>query len=423
MIVLVVQIPPRQRLHVGSSLNFPSDAAVKEYNYALTANGTDLTGQGCCTAALLPKADAVVAVLADADVSWHRITLPKAPAAKLSAALIGVLEESVLDDAENTLLAVAPLAVPGQPTWIAALHLPWLRSELAALEQANVFVDRVVPSMWPDDLASGHFSENPDSTEHLGGDALTLSWSHVDGVAVFALDGSLARHLVPRPAPPGTRWTATPGVAQAAERWLGMPVQVMPAPFRLLQASRTLWNLRQFSLARQSRGLRAAQDFYRQFLMPHWRPVRWGLISLALIQMLGLNLWAWRQQAKIKELQAALTQTLKAAFPQVQVVLDAPLQMQRELQTLRTIAGQPSEEDFEPALQAAASAWPLGRPPVEHLQYKEGRLSLAALGWTDAQREQFRNALIRQGWRVEASETQMILSRSSGPRLQIGGGQ
>ena len=55
--------------------------------------------------------------------------------------------------------AVAPDAVAGQPAWVAAIDLAWLRAELAALEKANVFVDRVVPAAWPDDPPSGHFAE------------------------------------------------------------------------------------------------------------------------------------------------------------------------------------------------------------------------------------------------------------------------
>ena len=32
-------------------------------------------------------------MIQEADVSWHRITLPKAPASRLRMALVGVLEE------------------------------------------------------------------------------------------------------------------------------------------------------------------------------------------------------------------------------------------------------------------------------------------------------------------------------------------
>src|SRR5664280_2785029 len=76
----------------------------------------------------------VTAVVREADVSWHRITLPKAPAARLRAALVGVLEEALLEDAESVHLAIAPLVAAGQTTWVAALDRAWLQDELAALQ-------------------------------------------------------------------------------------------------------------------------------------------------------------------------------------------------------------------------------------------------------------------------------------------------
>lgn len=412
MSVLVIQLPPRQRQHARSQGGFTeADLSTQEYVYAVTSDGFDLVSQGRCVASLLPKADSIVAVLADADVGWHRITLPKAPKARLAAALVGVLEEALLEDAENTLLAVEPQATAGQPTWIAAVHLPWLSRELDSLERAQVFVDRVVPAIWPDEVPSGHFAEEPDPEGRFESD-LTLSWSHSGGVAVMQLRGSLARSLVQRPGPPGTRWTTTPSAALEAENWLEMPINVMSTPFRLLQASRTLWNLRQFSLARKSKGLRAARDLWRQFLAPHWRPVRMGLISLALIQVVGLNLWAWHQQAEIKARKMALTTVLQTTFPQVRSVLDAPLQMQRELTALQALAGKPSDGDLEPLLQAAAGAWPSELPPVDNFQFKDGRLSLAAAGWSNSQIEQFRTSL-SAGMHVESSEGRLILSRAS----------
>ncbi|MES2890298.1 MAG: type II secretion system protein GspL [Pseudomonadota bacterium] len=417
MPVLVIQIPPRQRLHARSPGSAPEpDPGQREYTYAVTTDGFALVSQGRCAAALLPKADSVVAVLADTDVGWHRITLPKAPASRLAAALVGVLEELLLEDADNTLLAVEPQATAGQPSWIAAVHLSWLRNELLALERSQVFVDRVVPAIWPDEVPSGHFAEIEDS----GGSDVAVSWSHGGGVAVLRLEGTLARTLVPRPGPPGTRWTTTPSAAMEAEKWLGMPINVMSASFRLLQASRTLWNLRQFSLARKSKGLRAAGDFWRLFLAPRWRPVRAGLITLIVLQVLGLNLWAWHQQSEIKARSAAADGVLTATFPQVRAVLDAPVQMQRELQALRAVAGKPGDNDLEPMLQAAASAWPADRPPVDNFEFKGGRLSLAAAGWSDGQLTQFRSRLSPAGWQVESAEGRITLSRTSLSNLRPG---
>jgi general secretion pathway protein L len=416
MSTLVLQIPERRRLRARgpADADAPGSGLGTEYAYATSPDGLLMTGQGESAAALLPKATHVVAVLADADVSWHRITLPKAPAARLRAALVGVLEEALLEDVESVHLAVAPGATAGQPTWVAAVDRAWLRSELAALEKAEVFVDRVVPSSWPDDPPCGHFAE-------AGSDALdspegvVLHWAHADGVAGLRLHGGLARALVPRPAPAGTRWSATPGAAAAAEQWLGTPVNVMSPAERLLQAGRSLWNLRQFDLVQRTRGARALRDSLRRFSSPQWRPVRIGLVALVLAQIAGLNLWAWHQRSSIEAKRASLQAVVKNAFPRasaLDVQRDAAAVMQREVQTLRTLAGKPGDTDLEPMLQAAASAWPPERPPVDNLRYEPGKLTLAAPGWSEPQIAQFRSLLQPAGWQVDATDGRLVLTRA-----------
>lgn len=405
MSVLVIQLAPRLRLRAhGDSASVPEGLrTTEEYAYALSPDGLALQAQGQCASSLLPRADSVVAVVSDADVSWHRISLPKAPPSRLRAALTGMLEEAVLEEPDLMHFAVAPDAVAGQPAWVAAIDLAWLRGELAALEKANVFVDRVVPAAWPDDPPSGHFAEaHPldDSAE----EELSLTWSHPDGVVCMRLHGGLARSLVPLPPPPGTRWSATPGAAAAAEQWLGSTVNVMQPAQRLLQAARTLWNLRQFGLARKSRGTRALRDTWRQFLSPGWRPVRWGLIGLLAANVIGLNLWAWHQRAAVEDRREAVLKVVKSAFPKLSEneIRRAPLLvMQREADALRLAAGKPGETDFEPMLQAAALAWPAGQAPVENLRYENGRLSLTVTSWGDHQLDQFRSRLRPAGWQAD----------------------
>jgi len=417
MSTLVVQIPQRQRLHASSPPGgAPPDASGlgTEYHHVTSPDGLALEAQGQCPAALLPKATTIVAVLADADVSWHRITLPKAPAARLRAALGGLLEEALLEDADDVHLALAPAAIAGQPTWVAAVSRRWLRAELAALEKAEVFVDRVVPMSWPDDPPIGHFAE---TAVEPGGPAhgIALNWAHADGVASVRLQGGLARALVPTPAPPETRWSATPGAVAAAEQWLGAPVRVMPPAQRLLQSARSLWNLRQFDLARRTRGGRALRDSARQLFSPEWRAVRFGALALAVAQIVGLNLWAWHERDAIRQKQLAMQSLVKASYPNVSeldIQRDAQAVLLREAQALRTAAGKPGDTDLEPMLQAAASAWPPDRPAVESLRFEPGRLTLSAPGWSATQIEQFRSVLRPGGWRVEAAEGRLTMSRA-----------
>ena len=418
MSTLVLQLPQRQRLRAGAADDSAAPSRRREYAYATSDDGIELDAHGNAAAALLPKRSIVIAVVREADVAWHRITLPKAPAARLRAAIVGVVEEALLDDADKVHLAVAPLAIAGQPTWVAAVDKAWLADELAALEKAAVFVDRVVPMAWPDDPPAGHFHA---PAEGVGSaQSVVLTWASIDGVATLRLDGGLARALVPQPPPPATRWTAEPMAAAAAEQWLGAPVNVMPTEHRLLQAGRSLWNLRQFDLARKTRGARAIADWARQLMSPAWRPVRIGLAFLVAAQIIGLNVWAWHQKSAIESRRAAIQALVKKTFPRVgdaDIQRDPAAVMLRETQALRTLAGKAGDSDLEPMLQAAAAAWPGERPPVENLRYESGKLTLSAVGWSDAQIEQFRSVLRPAGVRVDASEGRLVLTRARGSSL------
>ena len=407
MSTLVVQIPPRARLQAREPATPHETGPGTEYPFALSPDGLTLATQGRAPVALLPKATSAVAVVADADVSWHRITLPKAPAARLPAALIGVLEDALLEEASTVHIAVAPGATAGEPTWVAVVDRAWLTAELATLEKGQIFVDRVVPMSWPDEPPSGHFAELGDPSQ-----GATLTWAHPDGVVQLNLQGTLSRALLPNPLPEGVRWSATPATAAAAERWLGVPVTVMDWPQRALQASRSLWNLRQFSLARKNRGTRALRDLWRQFLTPAWKPMRYGLAALVAVQLVGLNLWAGHQRRTIDSKRQEMVKLLQTTFPQAGAALDAPVQMQRATDALRAAAGIPGETDLEPMLQAAANAWPGDRPPVDNLRYEPGRLTLSAAGWNPEQIEQFRAQLRPRGWQVEALDGRVTLSRA-----------
>ncbi len=415
MSTLVIQLPEHPRLRARSTGEAaPDPGRRREYVYVTSADGIEFEAQGEAAAALLPRRSQVIAVVRESDVAWHRITLPKAPASRLRAALTGVIEDALLEDADSVHLAVAPLAAAGEPVWVAAIDKAWLQEELAALQKGGVFVDRVVPMAWPDEPPIGHFHVlAPCDPASAGGTVLT--WAHVDGVATVRLDGGLARALIPDPVPVSTRWTAAPVAAVAAEQWLGAPVTVMPIEQRLLQAGRSLWNLRQFDLARKTRGARAARDWLRQAMSPALRPVRIGFAVLVVAQLVGLNLWAWHQKNAVEARRSAIQALVKATYPRVSdadIQRDASAVMLRETQALRTLAGKPGDSDLEPMLQAAAAAWPNERPPVENLRFESGKLTLAASGWSDAQIEQFRGVLRPAGFQVDASEGRIVVTRA-----------
>lgn len=418
MSILILQLPARSRLSADLVAAEPTSSAAlatKEYAYVLSVDGQTVARQGRCALSMVPRADTVVAVMAPTDISWHRLTVPKAPAARLRAALASLLEEALLTDPEEMHLALAPGAKAGQPAWIAACDLTWLTGQLMLLEKAKLRVDRVAPAVWPDEPATGYFHEVHEAADAEGaqdkGLGIILTWSTLDGVASWPLTGGLARALVPESLPPQTRFFATPQVASPAERWLGQAVTVQTQAEHLLQANRSLWNLLQFDLTPNSKGFNAVSDQWRQFLSPQWRAVRFGLAALAAAQILGLNLWAWKLDHQLKLKRAEMTSVLKQAYPQVQVILDPAVQMQRETEALRAAAGQPGDNDLEGLMSVVASAWP-NETPTANLQYNGNSLTLAPPPtWGPADIDQFRNKLSTTGVKVEVSEGRLTISR------------
>lgn len=419
MSVLAIQLPPRERTGPRAVAH---DAATAlrppaQWNYVLSADGRNVTRSGTAAAALLPRAAQVVLVLAEGDVSWHRIDVPKAAPARLRAALLGVLEEALLDEDETLHFALAPGAVAGARGWVAVTHKPWLAAMLAALEDGGVGVDRVVVAGLPGGSARGHFFVIDTPAQPTP--CLTLA--REEGVLCVRLTGALARALQPEPGS-AVRWTATPAAAAAAERWLGAPVTLMGEAERTLEATQGTLNLRQFDLAAHRRGTRALREAGKRFFSAEWRAVRVGLAALAVLQLVGLNAWAWQQQRAIAAKRSAMVALLKAAHPGVRAVLDAPLQMLRETERLRAAAGRPGDGDLEAVLGAAALAWPDGQGPVQAMRFESGLLTLAAPGWGEAQMASFRERLRSAGYEADLAEGMINVRRAAGAGAPAKGG-
>jgi len=405
MSFLVLPLAPRTRLGAHAGAGHGDAGAPVEFDFLLSADGHTVTRSGCAAPALLPRADRIVVVLADGDVSWHRVLVPKAPAARLRAALAGAMEEALLDDEEALHFALDADAAPGTSGWVAVTHRQRLAYVLAALESAGREVELVTTTSRPRDGTSGHFVSRD------GDSAPTLVLEQREGVTCIGLDGPLARSLLPAPGGPA-RYTATPAAAAAAESWLGAPVKVLGEAERALGAIRNPINLRQFDLAPHHRGTRALRDVWRRLQRPEWRPVRVGLVTLAALQVIGLNAYAWQQQRSLDARRQAMDALLRATFPGVRTVLDAPLQMQREADRVRTEAGRPGDAGLETLLGHAAAAWPDGAGPASSLRFDNGRLALTAPGWSDVQMKQFSERLQAAGYRGEFADGRVSVTRA-----------
>jgi general secretion pathway protein L len=413
MSVLAIQLPPRERLsaraagtEAASGMRLPA-----EWPFVFSADGKTATQAAQAGPAALPRADRVVLVLADADVSWHRIEIPKAPPAKLRAALVGVMEDALLEDDEALHFALAPDAVPGKTGWVAVTHRPRLLAALNALEVAGLSIERVITPSLPGSNR-GHFY-NVEAAD--AEPAPWLSLTQAESAVCLRLAGGLARTLLPAEAA-DIRYTATPAAAAAAEHWLAAPVALQTESERTLEAVNAAGgklNLRQFDAVARHRGMRALRDVGKRFMSTEWQPVRLGLAAVLAMHLIGLNLYAWQQRQTVTAKRSAMVDLLRNAHPGVRAVLDAPLQMQAETGRVRARAGRPGDNDLEALMGAAAGAWPDGLGPVQMMRFEGGRLTLAAPGWAEPQVAQFRDRLRGVGFVAELAEGRITISRGA----------
>ena len=335
-----------------------------EYRYTLSLDGHSASGHASARAALLPVASETVAVVPARALSWQRVQLPQGvgrQSPRLRAVLEGLLEERLLDDPAALHFALPSDARPGSAVWVAICDRAWLRASLQALEMAGRPVARVAPEFAPGATASGQpelFAQGTPEDAQL---VVTGYGAHL-GVAVLPLSGAaLALAGVTADEDNAAPVHAEPAVAALAEKILGRPVPLETHSSRALLAARGDWDLAQFDLASSGRirALRKAGSLASALLRaPQWRAARWGVAVLLLAHLLGLNLWAWQERQSLSAKQASVRNALTQTFPQVKLVVDAPVQMERELALLRQSTGALSALDLEPLLATSARALP-----------------------------------------------------------------
>ena len=389
-------------------------------DWARSGNGQQLAEHGTCAASLLPADDDVVLVLPPHAVSWHRATLPRVANARLRAVLDGVLEEHLLSDSAELHFALEPGGRSGQTVWIAACHKAWLKGWLQVLEDTGRPVSRIVPSIWPH-LASSRSVASPTVhwAHHQAGRPWLASASALGVVCTPLQPGSagVAALVMPIPrdaeTPDGaTQWLAEPAAAAEAEQLLGQRFELVAQPVWLLRCAQSEWNLAQFDLSLSStarRGQRLRQTLRQWRSAPAWRPARWGLAALLVVQLIGLNAAAWQERRVLAAKQQALGQTLQRSFPQVTLVLDAPLQMQRELTRLQRASGTLAHGDLEAMLGVLGQATDDPAAALSSIDFSsaEGRFTMTP--GSEVALPTLQQTLQRSGWQAQLQDTELTL--------------
>jgi general secretion pathway protein L len=340
------------------TLPLVSAAAPPEYDYVLTQDGQQLTTQGRAAAALLPatagRGAEVVAVIPARALSWHGITLPervlrsmlsgRIEADRARSVLAGVMEEQLLDDSEKlhfAIFAATSAAADAAPSaWVAVCDKAWLQTRLQALESAGLHVSRIVAECTPTLAGTARAL----LSDEMNPAQLLLCTEH--GVSLLPL---LPTTLALAQAQTDLEVLAEPAVMALAEKSFGSQALLQTRAQRMLLAAQSPWNLAQLELSASPGGrLRKRLGTAWQQLLhsPQWRPTRWGLVALVVVQILGLNTLAWRQRSLLDAQRASLQAMLQTSFPEVKLVIDAPLQMQRAVDDLARARGVGTDADL-----------------------------------------------------------------------------
>ncbi len=361
----------------------PADPAAL-YDYLLTADGNSVGEQSRAPLALLPlvdRATEVVALVPTRKLSWHQVQLPKGSlgrnflqeggSSRLRAVLAGLLEEQLLDETELLHFALQPQARTDQPAWVAVCERGWLQAALKVLEQSGRPVQRIVPEFAPDTLADTLYVVGVPDQAHLvfGAGAGVAAWP-VSKAAVALLNWPALHGIV-----------AEPAVASLAEELFKRSVTLQQGAQRRLQAIASAWDLAQFDLVNSggARTWRRWSEAMGSLLRaPRWRAVRLTLLALLAINLVGLNSWAWHQQAQLDARRGAIRDVLTSTFPQVRVVVDAPLQMAREVAALQQAGGQATVRDMDVMMDALGLVVPAGKVPSA-IEFTPGELRVKGL--------------------------------------------
>ncbi|WP_295953685.1 type II secretion system protein GspL [Rhodoferax sp.] len=388
----------------------PLEPATGMFDYVLTSDGRSAGSHDHAPVALLPRSAELVAVVPAQALSWHQVTLPKGSlkqgtlggaidSPRLRAVLEGLLEDRLLEEPTELHFALQPDAPTDGPVWVAACNRAWLRAALAVLEAAKRPVARIVPECAPDSLrlqvlGTPEFPQLLSTSLH-GVSLLPLN------TATLAMAQAMHTEAVDL--------VAEPAVAGLAEQLAQRPVTLQQASERWLDSARGRWDLAQFDLSNSTRsrawkGLAAQATVWLQ--APQWRAARWGLALLLLAQIVGLNAWAWKESNSLQAKRVALRTILTQTFPGVKVVVDAPVQMARELALLRQTAGATSARDLEAMLSVLGTALP-PQQAATALDFAPGEARLKGLptGSDTATAESLR----AQGYGVRAEGNLFIL--------------
>lgn len=389
------------------------------FHFVYSQDGHQISNVGQCLLQDIPIATRVVGVVGLHDVAWHRVMLPKAPLSRLKTILFGLLEEQILGDPHQTHFARSRFATMGRHGWIAAVHQEYLKNCIQALRSVDRHLNAIISISEPEDDFGVNLKPDPELVEtnqqpvtiHVQKGVFSeieVVASSQDGIVCLPPNAPMVEHWI---SDPSTQWTVESDLGTSVSEWLKRDFITLDKNERLFQAAIRGTNLLQFELTPSTHNKRRLHEYVAYFSGRRWRPVYVGLAAIVLTHILGLQLYAWQLNQQIQLKRDQIQTLIQATFPSIQVILDAPKQIQKELDVLKNRSGQPGSQDFESLLNKVADAWPPGKQQARNIRYESGKLHLTVDDWQPYEWDQFKNSAAFMGWDITMENSEIVLKR------------
>ena len=343
------------------------------------------------------------------DVLLLAAQVPPLSAQKLAQALPNIVEDRLLQDSSEVVIAMGEKLADGQRQ-LAIADRAWLEQVKNAFDRRGIKVG----SIWPAQLALPQRDGRWIVAAVGNGLTLRTNQSGIGWAAGYsATDRVNALHGLFDAAKLGenispdqltvdaviddTAWSEP--LAQFAEqRGIRFEVFALPRP---VPCSADLSAAASGKIGRLATG--------RKFNWSTWRWPLWLAAACALVGVIGINTQWWLLAREKADLKLQAEQTFKAAFPSAGVVVDPPLQAQRLVASLRGQSGQMAPEDFTILITKFSDAIEaVAVDSLTSIDFKEGRLKVKFQpGYADTPeaRDQLRKNALRGGLKIQFDES------------------
>jgi len=365
-------------------IRYPARAAAADNGvpsscqFALVGDGGNVMQQGAGALGnlgeLVSTARRVVLLLAAADVSLLKVKVPPLSAAKLKAALPNLVEEQVLGDPADCVMALAPASGDSDERVVAVANRAWLEVLVKALVAQGAHGVSALPVQLSLPLAPGSAS------------------------AALGLDDA-GLELTLRSAPHEGLGLTLPNAPEAALHTLralagDAPVTLYVAPAQHAEYAAVAANVQGITLEEDNWVHRVAAAKAVPFDLAAglgavsgasaraWARWKWPLriaVAAVVVNIVGLN-WEWirlkREESAVRQ---NMTQVFRSAYPNQPMIGDPADQMRQNIARARAAAGGSADTseftNMSAALGEALSVLP-NREAVAGIEYKERSMTV-----------------------------------------------